>query len=224
MPGPLGDLDARAGCEGRPTRSTTRRALPPTAAPRTPWNASITPHRRFAYTTIPLEDAKKIRRAVGCTFNDVVMALCSGTLRRYLIEHDCLPDESLIAVVPVSVRSGDEEDMYQNRVSMLLADLATNEPDPAAAAAAGAAEHDQGEDAVRRDPGRDAAGLHPVRPAGDRRPGDADVQPAAHRRPHGPAVQPGHLQRAGPGDAAVLGRRPASSTSTRSRRWPTARA
>ena len=58
------------------------------------------------------------------------MALCSGTLRRYLEKHDCLPDESLIAVVPVSVRTGDEDDTYQNRVSMLLADLATNEPDP----------------------------------------------------------------------------------------------
>ena len=58
------------------------------------------------------------------------MALCSSTLRRYLIEKDALPKEPLIAAVPVSVRTGDEEDMYQNRVSMLLADLASNEPDP----------------------------------------------------------------------------------------------
>ena len=59
------------------------------------------------------------------------MALCSGTLRRYLQKHDCLPDEPLIAMVPVSVRSGDESDAYQNRVSAVLADLATNEADPA---------------------------------------------------------------------------------------------
>ena len=104
--------------------------LPYTAAPRTPWNASIGPHRRFAYTTLSLEDAKTIRRELGCTFNDVVMALCSGVLRRYLEKHDALPSESLIAGVPISVRTGDEEDVYQNRVSMLLADLATNEPDP----------------------------------------------------------------------------------------------
>jgi WS/DGAT/MGAT family acyltransferase len=129
IPGPLGDLmrhrlrDVHNEVDDPP-------ALPPTAAPRTPWNATITPHRRFSYTTIPLDDAKKIRRAAGCTFNDVVMALCSGTLRQYLIEHDALPAESLIAAVPVSVRTGNEEDMYQNRVSMLLADLATNEPDP----------------------------------------------------------------------------------------------
>ena len=90
----------------------------------------ITPHRRFAYTTIPLEDAKTVRRAFGCTFNDVVMALCSGALRSYLKHHDCLPTESLIAMVPVSVRSGNETDAYQNRVSALLAELATNERDP----------------------------------------------------------------------------------------------
>ena len=90
----------------------------------------MTPHRRFAYTTVSLEDAKTIRRAFGCTFNDVVMALCSGTLRRYLQAHDCLPTEPLIAMVPVSVRTGAEEDTFQNRVSGLLADLATNEADP----------------------------------------------------------------------------------------------
>jgi diacylglycerol O-acyltransferase len=105
-------------------------ALPPTEAPRTPWNHPITPHRRFAYTSLPLDEAKEIRRAFGCTFNDVVMAVCSGTLRRYLMLHDCLPEESLVAMVPVSVRHGDETDVFQNRVSMMMSDLATNEPDP----------------------------------------------------------------------------------------------
>jgi WS/DGAT/MGAT family acyltransferase len=104
--------------------------LPPTPAPRTPWNRSITPHRRFAFTTVPLEDAKRIRRAFDCTFNDVVMAVCAGTLRRYLMKHDCLPDEPLVAGVPVSIRVGDEADMYQNRVSFLLSTLATNQANP----------------------------------------------------------------------------------------------
>jgi WS/DGAT/MGAT family acyltransferase len=131
MPGPLGSLmrsRLRRGSESEVDRPP---ALPPTAAPRTPWNRTISAHRRFAYTTIPLESAKQVRRAFGCTFNDVVMTICSGTLRRYLQKHDCLPEASLIAMVPVSVRSGAESDSYQNRVSALLADLATNEPDPA---------------------------------------------------------------------------------------------
>ncbi len=131
VPGPVGDM-LRQRLRNAPNEVDDPPALPPTAAPRTPFNASITPHRRFSYTTIPLEDAKKIRRAVGCTFNDVVMALCSATLRAYLEEHDALPAESLIAAVPVSVRTGKEDDAFQNRVSMLLADLATNEADPLA--------------------------------------------------------------------------------------------
>jgi diacylglycerol O-acyltransferase len=132
LPGPIGNLvrnrlRSNYGGGGEDDRAP---ALPPTPAPRTPWNRPISPHRRFAYTTLALDDAKTIRRAVGCTFNDVVMALCSTTLRKYLIGHDVLPDESLVAMVPVSVRHGDEDDLYQNRVSALFADLATNEADP----------------------------------------------------------------------------------------------
>jgi WS/DGAT/MGAT family acyltransferase len=105
-------------------------ALPPTMAPRTPWNRNITPHRKFAFTTIPLGDAKRVKHAFGTTFNDVVMALCSGTLRRYLLERDALPDQPLIAMVPVSIRTGSEAETYQNRVWFLLANLATDDPDP----------------------------------------------------------------------------------------------
>jgi WS/DGAT/MGAT family acyltransferase len=130
MPGPLGGLLRDRLRSQRGTDVDHPPALPPTPAPRTPWNQAISPHRRFAYTSVPLEDAKIIRRAFGCTFNDVVMAVCSGTLRRYLLMHDCLPEESLVAMVPVSVRSGTEDDTYQNRVSAMFSDLATNEPDP----------------------------------------------------------------------------------------------
>ena len=131
MPGAFGKL-MRERLRGVSHDVDNPPALPPTQAPRTPWNRPITPHRRFASVTVPLDDAKRVRRQFGCTFNDVVMTLCSATLRRYLLIHDCLPDESLIAMVPISVRTGNEDDAYQNRVSMLLADLATNEADPVA--------------------------------------------------------------------------------------------
>ena len=130
MPGPLGTLMRNRLRSQYGTDDDRAPALPPTQAPHTPWNRPISPHRRFAYTTVSLDDAKAVRREFGCTFNDVVMALCSGTLRRYLDKHDALPTDSLIAMVPVSVRSGNETDAYQNRVSALLAELATNEPDP----------------------------------------------------------------------------------------------
>lgn len=105
-------------------------ALPPTAAPRTPWNHSIGPHRRFAFTSVPLRDAKEVKTKLGTTFNDVVMALCSSTLRRYLDDRGVLPDEPLVAMVPVSIRTGGEQETYQNRVSGLMASLATDEKDP----------------------------------------------------------------------------------------------
>lgn len=130
LPGPVGRVMRTRLRSQRGTDVDKAPALPPTQAPRTPWNRPITPHRRFAYTSVPLDDAKVVRRAFGCTFNDVVMAVCSGTLRRYLQLHDCLPEESLVAMVPVSVRSGAEDDSYQNRVSALFSDLATNEADP----------------------------------------------------------------------------------------------
>ena len=130
MPGPLGKI-MRTRLRAQHGEDVDKPPpLPPTQAPRTPWNRPITPHRRFAFTTIPLEEARNVRRAHGCTFNDVVMALCSGALRRYLIEHDALPNEPLIAMVPVSVRTGNETEMYQNRVSGVLANLATDEADP----------------------------------------------------------------------------------------------
>jgi WS/DGAT/MGAT family acyltransferase len=131
LPGPMGGL-IRNRLRGGEHIVDRPPPLPLAVAPRTPFNASITAHRRFAYTTLPLEDAKAIRRAHNCTFNDVVMALCSGTLRRYLIEHDALPEQSLVAMVPVSIRTGEEEDIYSNRVSAMFAELATEEPDPVA--------------------------------------------------------------------------------------------
>jgi NRPS condensation-like uncharacterized protein len=48
---------------------------------------------------------KAVRRRAGVTVNDVVMALCAGALRRWLLDHDALPDAPLVAAVPVSLRT-----------------------------------------------------------------------------------------------------------------------
>ncbi len=129
LPGPLGKA-LRSRLRGDRSREDDLPKLPLLSAPRTPFNATIGPHRRFAYTTVPLEDAREIRRAFGVTFNDVVMALCAATLRRYLELHDALPAEPLVAMVPISVRRADEEDLFRNRVSALTCELATDEADP----------------------------------------------------------------------------------------------
>ena len=107
-----------------------RVSLPITAAPPTPWNKSITAHRRFAMRSAYLSNIKRLKDATGGTVNDVVMAIVAGALREYLLLHDALPDRPLRAMVPVSIRTGDEDDTWTNRVSGLVADLPTDSPDP----------------------------------------------------------------------------------------------
>ena len=104
--------------------------LPITSAPTTPWNKTITAHRRFAMRSASLENIKQLKNATGCTVNDIVMAICAGALREYLIRHDALPDAPLQAMVPVSIRTGNEEDPWTNRVSSIFVELPTDEADP----------------------------------------------------------------------------------------------
>ncbi len=123
----LGAVAKRSKSKGD---SASRVKLPLTPAPPTPWNKSVTPHRRFAMRSTSLENLKRLKEATGCTLNDVVMAVCAGALRQYLLEKDALPDSPLRAMVPVSIRTGDEADPWTNRVSGLVADLPTNCADP----------------------------------------------------------------------------------------------
>ena len=69
-----------------------------------------------------------LKDATGCTVNDIVMAICAGALREYLLLHDALPDKPLRAMVPVSIRTGEEEDPWTNRVSGIIAELPRNLP------------------------------------------------------------------------------------------------
>jgi len=114
-------------------RARSRSAVlerPHLRAPRTPFNRPITPHRRWAFFDVPLADVKVIKNAAGVTVNDVVMALCAGALRRWLIQHDALPTEPLVAGIPVSVRTESQKGTGGNRVSAMLAALPTEQPDP----------------------------------------------------------------------------------------------
>ncbi len=104
--------------------------IPQTSAPRTPFNRSITPHRRFAFFSLPLEDFKHVKRAFGTTLNDVVMAVSGSALRRYLEAKGALPDEPLVAMVPVSVRTESQKHEYTNRVTQVIAELAPVVADP----------------------------------------------------------------------------------------------
>ena len=100
-------------------------------APRTPFNRPITAHRRWSFVSVSLDDVRTVRKTYpGMTVNDVVMALCAGALRRYLLDHDALPPEPLVAGVPVSVRTEEQSADLGNRVSTMFAPLPTNLDSP----------------------------------------------------------------------------------------------
>src|SRR5947209_1985235 len=149
VPTAVANLDALPGVERIPGMRMIRRAAlraaallpgtsaeaglleaPRTNAPRTRFNGRITPHRRLAIGSLPLETVKAVKNELGVTVNDVVVALCASMLRAWLKKRGELPDEPLVAMVPVSVRTEEEAGTFGNRVSAMFVPIPTNEPDP----------------------------------------------------------------------------------------------
>lgn len=97
--------------------------------PRTTINSRVSGSRRFVAQSWSLDRFRKISKAANCTLNDVVLAVCSGALRTYLITQDELPEHSLRAMIPVSVRAADDF-QSSNAVSFITANLGTKHADP----------------------------------------------------------------------------------------------
>jgi diacylglycerol O-acyltransferase len=106
-------------------------AVAPFTAPRTSFNATITARRSVAFTTVSLDDVKKVKNAFGVTVNDVVTAIVGGALRRYLEGRDELPDRSLIAVTPISVHGQTGPEGGTTRLSIMFSTLGSDVEDPA---------------------------------------------------------------------------------------------
>jgi WS/DGAT/MGAT family acyltransferase len=102
----------------------------PFTAPRTSFNATLTAHRTVAFTSIDMADIKTIKNHFGVKVNDVVMAACSGGLRRYLDKRGELPEKSLIASVPISVHAETTDRPGINKVSAMFTSLASDIADP----------------------------------------------------------------------------------------------
>jgi diacylglycerol O-acyltransferase len=98
-------------------------------APKTPFNGRISPHRRFAFGQLSLDEVKEAKNEHGVTVNDVVVSMCAGVVRRWLIDHKALPADPLVAQIPVSVRTGEQAGTYGNKIMLMSAPLFTNEPD-----------------------------------------------------------------------------------------------
>ncbi len=101
------------------------------AAPRTSLNVPIGAKRRLAVMRAPLDDLKAVKRSLGGTVNDVVLAVATGGIRRLLVDRgDPLPERGLRAMVPVNIRAAGEELAMGNRVTSLYVNLPVGVEDP----------------------------------------------------------------------------------------------
>jgi WS/DGAT/MGAT family acyltransferase len=125
-----GRLSARTGLVafGRGLSGNARRLAVPAASS---LNGPIGPDRQWAWTTASLSQVKQIRRELGGTVNDVLLAAVTRGFRDVLAERSELSDGVVVrSLVPMSVRGQDEHGAITNRVSAVLANLAVQEPDP----------------------------------------------------------------------------------------------
>ncbi len=101
--------------------------------PETRFNGRVSPQKMFEARRFPLDDLKAARAAVpGSTINDVILTVCGGALRRYLQHHEELPDDSLVAFVPINARpaSSSDPDAPGNNITAMTAPIFTDVEDP----------------------------------------------------------------------------------------------
>ncbi len=123
-------LDVRRIRQRPDHRSPLAKAALPLSAPRTSFNAALTRRRQVALSAIGLADVKRLKNATGTTVNDVVLTVCTGALRKVLLDGDELPDRPLVAVVPVSVHPEEGSPRGSNQVSPMFVQLPAHLHDP----------------------------------------------------------------------------------------------
>ena len=159
----------------------------------------------MSFTAIGLDDVKRLKNATGTTVNDVILAVCTGALRTFLLDGDELPDKPLVAVVPVSVRPDIDSPKGSNQVSSMFVQLPANLDDPLDRLQAihdGTKGAKEEHNALGADMLLNWAEHATPNVFASARPallGHAPGQPAPPHR------QPGHLQRPGPGLPALPG-------------------
>ncbi|MEM6302386.1 MAG: wax ester/triacylglycerol synthase family O-acyltransferase [Pseudomonadota bacterium] len=104
-------------------------AVPWHNVPRTSINTRVSGARRFVAQSFAFARVKHVCKSLDATVNDVVLAMCAGALRRYLLARDELPLHSLKAMAPVSIREEGDVDSA-NAIGFITADMATNIYDP----------------------------------------------------------------------------------------------
>lgn len=131
LPRLLGEAVTATVKTGVVTRAT-KMDLPtaPFTAPMTPLNGIISAQRLWNTAILSFDRVKNLKKIMGTTLNDVVLAICAGALRRYLEEKDKLPLKPLVSMIPISVRNDKDDSNHGNKISAMLVQLATNIADP----------------------------------------------------------------------------------------------
>ena len=102
-----------------------------TTVPRTRFNHNVSPHRVFDGRSFSLDEIRAIKSSVdGATVNDVMVAVCGGALRNYLDSKDELPEESLVAMAPVTTRPEEKRKAAGNMVSSMSLPIRSDIADP----------------------------------------------------------------------------------------------
>ena len=97
-------------------------------APRTSMNKAVSKKRTFSYVAFKMTDIVEIKNRFNVTINDVIMTICTNTLRNYLAETKEIPDSPLTALMPISIRDDSDKQIVDNQVSAGVVALPTNEP------------------------------------------------------------------------------------------------
>jgi len=126
-------MRATPGLYDAAQKAFSRDKPPSSDVPVTRFNGAVSPHKMFDALDFELDALKSVRALVpGCTINDVVLAICSGGLRRYLLQHEELPEESLVAWVPINARPGgaSDNDGAGNNISAMTTKIHSDIADP----------------------------------------------------------------------------------------------
>lgn len=97
--------------------------------PITIFNGNVSPKRTWGTAILSFDRVNSLRKLMGVSINDLVLAICAGAIRRYLKEKEKLPVQPLVANVPISIR-GENDTTHNNQIANMMVQLATHIEDP----------------------------------------------------------------------------------------------
>ncbi|MEM9361197.1 MAG: wax ester/triacylglycerol synthase family O-acyltransferase [Bacteroidota bacterium] len=97
--------------------------------PITIFNGNVSPKRTWGTAILSFDRVNTLRKSTGGSINDIILAICAGAIRRYLLEKEKLPLQPLVANVPISIRSENDKS-HNNQIANMMIQLATHIEDP----------------------------------------------------------------------------------------------